>query len=82
MAYLSYFTIFHSSNFKIFQPHFAQHIISQLMQIEGSSLSSWSSFHIFLSNRCTPKPQLLLVTSFISCNMKTNGVLILSILKF
>ena len=50
-------TIFHNLSSKIVQPRFAQHIISQLMQIKL-------------------KPQLLFVTSFISCNMTTNTVLI------
>ena len=47
IPFLSYFTIFHNSNTKIFQPHFTQYIISQLMQIKSRSLISWSSFHIF-----------------------------------
>ena len=47
IPFLSYFTIFHNSNSKIFQPHFIQYIISQLMQIKSKSLISWSSFHIF-----------------------------------
>ena len=34
------------------------------------------AFTYFRGVKCTPKPQLLLVTSFDSCNMKTNVVMI------
>ena len=39
----------------------------------------WSWFYIHLHTRgarCTPKPQLLLITAVISCNMKTNAVMV------
>ena len=47
ILFLSYFTIFHNLNSKNLHPHFAQHLISQLMQIKSRSLSSWCSFHLF-----------------------------------
>ena len=50
--------------------------ISFLMQFYSRRFSFCLWFNIFYGMRCTHKPQLLIVTNSITCNMKTNAVMI------
>ena len=79
--YLTYFANFHSSSSKI--SGLASLGISFLIssKLKVKVLPIGLGFTYFRGVRCTPKPQLLSVGAFTSCNMKTNAVMILPILK-
>ena len=75
LSFLKYFAHCHSSSSKFSSLASLGISFLNLWKLEVKVLPVAIGFPYFKGTRCTPKPHLLLVTGFISCNMKRNTVM-------